>query len=172
MTQRRRTDPYIVGRITELSSAGYTGPRIERLLSADPDWADELPSLRTIQDIARKAEPTTEWWNMAEADLDEARAVLPVLLWRVNWLRRHEPGYGNQALRIAKGLAKWIAKVRGIAPSLAPNEAYKLALRYWMKPTPDLDEELARALEGRGQLADIDGSDGVPQVGVVDRRPG
>ena len=65
-----------------------------------------------------------------------------------------------------------IAKVRGIVFNLEPDEAYKLALRYWMNPTPDLDEELARRLEGAGQLADIDGSDGVAEVGVVDRRPG
>ena len=171
MTQRR-TEPDVVHRITELADAGYTGAAIERLLSADPDYADRLPSLRTIQSIIADSEPITEWWSVSQADPDEARLVLPVLLYRARHLRELDPTYGNAPLRLAKGLAQWIAKVRGVTPSLAPDAAYKLALRYWMKPTPDLDEELARHLEGAGQLTDIDGSDGVAQRAVVDSGAG
>ena len=171
---QRRTEPDVIHRIHELADLGYSGAAIERLLSADPDYADRLPSLRTVQDIIKDMWNTEEpeWWSVAQATPDEARLVLPVMLYRARYLRKLDPDYNMLPLRLAKGLAHWIAKVRGVAINLTPSEAYKLALRYYINPTPDLDEELARRLEGAGQLADIDGSDGVTEVGVVDSRPG
>ena len=155
MTQRRRTDPDVVRRIRDLAGSGYSGPSIERLMSVDPDYADRLPSLRTIQDIMRESEPVTEWWSVTEASVEEARLVLPVLRERIDHLRKLDAAYRArhgqppakaQTVRIARELGAWIAKVRGVAPSLALDKAYKLALRYWMKPGPELDEELARHL--------------------------
>lgn len=143
MTRRRRTDPEVVQRIRELAGDGYTGPAIERLLSNT--YADRTPSLRTIQDIMREQPVTTEWWSVADATADEARLVLPVLADRIQHLAEMEgvPVRKLGTVRIDKELGAWIAKVRAIEPSLPPRQAYRLAWRYWLNPTPELDAELA-----------------------------
>lgn len=146
---KRRTDPDVVQRVHELASDGYNGAAIERVLSADPEYADRTPSLRTIQDIARDVPVSTEWWSVAGASAEEARLVLPVLADRVDQLK----GHGLRGtVRLDKELAQWVAKVRAIAPDLPPREAYRLAWRYWASPSPELDQQLAlRIAESREQ---------------------
>jgi hypothetical protein len=147
---RRRTDPNVLQRIRELSSDGYTGPAIERMLTADAEYADRTPSLRTIQDVMREQPVTSEWWSVAEATPEEAALVLPVLADRITHLAEME-GVSIRKLgtvRLAKDLAGWIAKVRAIEPSIPPRDAYRLAWRYWLNPTPDLDQDLALRLGG------------------------
>lgn len=152
MAQQRRTEPDVIHRIQELAGSGYTGAAIERLLSVDPDYADRLPAIRTIQGIIRESGRSEEWWSVADASPDEARLVLPVLRWRARQLRSLDAAYRERhggppltgPVRLANGLAIWIAKVRAIAPRLALDAAYRLALRYWTNPSPDLDEELAQ----------------------------
>ena len=150
MAQRRRTDPEVVQRIRELAADGYTGPAIERLLSTD--YADRTPSLRTIQSIMREQPVTSEWWSVAEASVEEARLVLPVLADRIRYLNQahaaQQTRHGLVArplgtVRLARDLAGWIAKVRAIEPTLPLREAYRLAWRYWMNPSPELDTYLA-----------------------------
>lgn len=146
---RRRTDPEIVQRIRELASDGYTGPGIERLLSNA--YADRTPSLRTIQSVMHEAPVSSEWWSVAEASAEEARLILPVLADRIRHLAEMEgvPIRKLGTVRIARDLAQWIAKVRAIEPSLTPREAYRLAWKYWLNPTPELDAALAlRLTEG------------------------
>lgn len=157
MTQRR-TDPDVLDRIRDLAADGYSGPAIERLLTADPEYADRTPSLRTIQSIARDTPTTSEWWSVAEASADEARLVLPVLADRIAYLteahEKQRTRHGQHVaplgtVRLARDLAVWIAKVRSVGPDLPPREAYRLAWRYWSNPTPELDAELAlRLAEG------------------------
>lgn len=138
---RRRIDPDVIQRIHEMAGEGYTGPAIERVLSADPEYADRTPSLRTIQDVARDTPEVTEWWSVAEADPTEARLVLPVLAERTRYLRTLH--HTTEPVRIARDLGRWIAKVRAIEPALPPREAYRLAWRYWVNPSPELDAYLA-----------------------------
>jgi hypothetical protein len=44
---------------------------------------------------------------------------------------------------LAPFLAEWIAKVRAIEPNLPLRVAYRLAWRYWLNPSPELDAYLA-----------------------------
>lgn len=155
MAQRRRTNPDVVLRIRELTWAGHTGPSIERLLSADPQYADSAPSLRTIQSIMRETEAKPdEWWSVAESSPQEARLVLPVLAAQIRRRAELEQVYfakhGRRlsplpagALRLHRELAGWIAKLRTIEPEIPVNDAYSLAIRYWFGATPYLDAYLA-----------------------------
>ena len=155
MTQRRRTDPDVVQRIRELAVSGHTGPSIERLLSADPAYADLAPSLRTIQGIMReKVIEPAEWWSVADASPEEARLVLPVLASQIRRRAQLERAYfakhGRRlsslpagAFRLHRELAGWIARLRTIAPDMPVDDAYSLAIRYWFTPTPYLDAYLA-----------------------------
>jgi hypothetical protein len=144
MTQRRRTDPDVLAHIRELASDGYSGPAIERLLTRS-EYADRTPSLRTIQDVMREAPSTSAWWSVAEASAEEARLVLPVLADRITHLAEMEgvPIRKLGTVRLARELAVWIAKVRAIEPAIPPRAAYRLAWRYWLDPTPDLDQTFA-----------------------------
>jgi hypothetical protein len=75
----------MVARVQELAVEGLSGPEIRRSLEGDMEFADKraLPSVRTIQDLAREvARPadSTLWTLAAQAeDPDDAALVMPVL---------------------------------------------------------------------------------------------
>lgn len=153
----RRIDPEVVQRIRELSALGHHPAGIERHLSADEEFADRTPHVRTIQKVVRDITPAEprDWWSVTEATAEEARLVLPVLAEqirrRANLEAAYEARHGRRisdlpagALRIHRELAAWIAKLRTIAPELPLSEAYSLAIRYWFADTnPYLDAYLA-----------------------------
>lgn len=66
------------------------------------------------------------WWNLAEADLDEARSVMPA--WRAAMEHVAAP------VRMRRSVAQWIHRLRTLSPGMPPLVAWSLALEYDRPP--------------------------------------
>lgn len=126
----KQTDPEVRSQIAELALGGWTAPQIQRRLS---HLGDRLPSLRTIHSIAADLRPPTgTGWRLADADPTEAALVLPVM---AAVTRNSDGRLGH----FTKDTAAWIARIRTAAPSLAPIDAYRWAVRYQTAVAADRD---------------------------------
>jgi hypothetical protein len=131
---RRTTPPEVVHFIHEKTALGYFPTEIRRMLARE---GTEVPSLRTTQYIAREVRPAddSDTWSPATAEAAEAALVMPVLVTLVR---------AGQMTSITQAMARWVARVRLIAPELDALDALLFAGRY-----------LAAERSG-GEYADVD----------------
>ncbi|MEW5989727.1 MAG: hypothetical protein AB1736_00070 [Chloroflexota bacterium] len=154
MTRRqrpRRTDPDIVGVIERLALEGWNAAQTLRHLEASVDYADRAPSLRTVQDIARRVTPRNqgERWAFDTSDPDDAGPVLDALAAVIERT-------GGLVPRLTTEEAAWVARIaaarRGSSedrpiPPITAWECARLyvARRQFGQPTDSLDAFLAFA---------------------------
>lgn len=126
MAKKWRQDPDVIAEIERLAIQEFSSTSIERELHASTKFKRRaLPSLRTIQAIAREAAPRdpAEWWSAATAPVDEARVILPIL---GELLERT----GGRYRRVRRRHAHWVAKVLAWAPDIPPATAFALGWAY------------------------------------------
>lgn len=141
----RRIHPDVQAEIENLALKGFGASQInvklhEHFGAKEPS---KLPHLKTIQRVISDTVPrdSTAPWRLADAVAEDAALVLPVLAAVI------EESEGRVA-NLTIGQARWIAKLRHVAPDLALWTVYVLANTYmrceeWNMPTADLDAYLA-----------------------------
>lgn len=139
MTRRRRLDPDVLEALTRRLLVGFGPASTLREVGEDPRHAGRLPSLRTVEDLARELRPAdrSEAWSAASADPAEAALVLPVL---------GVVARAGQLTAFTRDTAHWIARVRRMAPGLDPIDVLGFAIRY----------QRAAALKSGGAAIDLD----------------
>jgi hypothetical protein len=140
MAHRWSVDADLEDELRALLALGTSPARAIDRLSSNEAYRGRLPSLRTVQRIAREVRPSSsgERWSFAAADPEEARLVLPVLA-------AVGEGYGT----FSRGTVAWLVRIRIAAPELGPRDAFLWAIRYQAaaasgKDTAALDQRLAR----------------------------
>jgi hypothetical protein len=123
VTRRRRIDPDVLQALTRTLLLGYSPSSTLRELERDERLSGRLPSLRTIEDMARELRPTdrSEAWGSVEAGAEEAALVLPVL---------GVVARAGQLTGFTRDTAHWVAQVRRIAPGLDAVDVLGFAIRY------------------------------------------
>ena len=145
MTRSRRTTPVeVIDFIRQQTVLGHGPTAILRQIEAGPLSA---PSLRTVQSIAAEMRPPddSDAWSPATADAGEAALVMPVLAALVR---------AGQMTSMTQAMARWVARVRLVAPSLGHLEVLLFAGRYLAaegagRGYGEVDVELARKLAER-----------------------
>jgi hypothetical protein len=123
----------------------FTPTQIYRLLKDNEKLlkGHDLPVLRTVQRIHRKAVPPDPSgpWSLADAEVDpdDAALVLPVL---AEVIERS----GGRWQQFSKDLAGWIVKVRVAAPDIPPRWAFTVAQSY------QAGEKHKEAVDGLDQM--------------------
>jgi len=166
MTQRHRRRnvhpsvmSYIVDKVldveTPTATAVYDGLTTDSAFWARLHPNTPRPSLRTVQDIVREFRPPdpSSKWSVAEAEGDEARLVLPVMVQIA--LRSKQ-----RRLHVTNGEADWIIRVRRAVPELDPWRVYQLARMYMVmqarkQPTDTLDLLLGLYLTPPGTVSKV-----------------
>lgn len=139
-------DVDIRDKIQELAIRGHGPAAILRALEEDDKVNKKrLPSVRQVQRIVRQTlpPPTSGSWGIRDSAPEAARLILeaiPDIVQQTKGLVRL-PGTAEAA---------WLARIRSVAPDLAPWPAYVLALVYAQReaahePTADLDVFLGYA---------------------------
>ena len=128
MAQRRRTrrtDPDVVSLIERLALEGWTATQTLRQLEGSDEYADRAPSLRTVQDIARRVTPQSpgEQWTFATSDPDDAGTVLAALAAAIGRT-------GGRVNRISLDEAAMIARIARARPTIPPVTAWECARLY------------------------------------------
>jgi len=122
---RRRGRPRVPGhiedKIKEYALIGWTPPQIHQQLAVDFPNIKPLPVLKTVRLIAKPYRPS-KYWNLAEADPDDAALVLPVLATAVAERR--------MVLPMSAEIAGWIVRVCRAARNIPPSWALDAALDY------------------------------------------
>lgn len=139
-------DVDIRDKIQELAIRGHGPAAILRALEED-DRVNKarLPSVRQVQRIVRQTlpPPTSGSWGIRDGAPEDARLILEAI-----------PDIVQQTkglVRLPRAAeAAWLARIRSVAPDLAPWAAYVLALVYAQReaahePTEDLDVFLGYA---------------------------
>lgn len=142
---RPRIGGDIEAEIKRLSYLGWTPAQIHQELKRRPQFEGRYPVARTVRRIVAGLMPqdTSGWWSLADADGDDAAAILPVLAGVIERTT-------GRISRLTKAQAACVLKIRHIAPDLSPWWAFRLAISYRVRvhreqPTADLDELLAFA---------------------------
>lgn len=138
---RSRIDIVVQRAIDDLLDEGHQGAAaITRELDRNPKLAGLVPTSRTIQNYlkGRLLDPTGPWsMQNTEEDETDPSLVLPVL---AAVLVRTE----GRRSQLTNGEAKWVTRVRQVAPELPPWWAYRVARAFQARelqsePTADLD---------------------------------
>lgn len=140
---RRRIGRDIQQYIEGGTLTGWTPPEIREALRGIPQFNGRVPTLRTVQRIAKEFVPSDESgpWTFNEADPDDAALVLPVLAEVIERTKGHRT-------EMTRAVAEKVARIRRVAPDLHLWVAYSLAVAYLAKEgtkTDDLDAFLAFA---------------------------
>jgi hypothetical protein len=146
--RHRTTSPAVVQYIQQQTVLGHGPTAIRRALErGDGPRGAEVPAHRTIQYIAREVRPVddSDTWSPGSADLEEAALVMPVLVTLVR---------AGQMTSLTTATARWIARIRRIAPELSPLDSLLFAGRYLAAERGGqgyamIDLALARALAAR-----------------------
>lgn len=129
MAKGQRTDSDIVREVHQLAPL-YRPAEIHRRLEADARFERAaVPTLRTIENIAREVTPrdaSGTWTVDASTDPAEIAAVLPVLAGIIQWSE-------GRVARVTNREADWIHRLRSGVPDLPAPEAYRLAREYLRK---------------------------------------
>jgi hypothetical protein len=146
-TGKRRHLPLdIEQQITTYGLRGVGAVAIEEYLNNDARYAGRVPTLRTIQRRVKEIRPPDPSgpWSFSDADVDEARLVLPILAAAI---------LDGEGQGITRGEAALIAQIAEACPDLAEQSALNvlyLARLYQARSankerTNDLDAYLAFA---------------------------
>lgn len=129
MPKGRQVSVQVTGLVNYLARQGYGAAQIERELHRQKYGLKplEIPEIRTLQRMVRKAAPLDESgpWSFAEAsehDPDKARLVLDVVV----AIFRASEG----RVWLTNALADWVARIRTVSPTVWPGMAYALAFSY------------------------------------------
>ena len=142
MSRTRQVTPavysWIIDRATEeprvsaTSIAAEMRKRFRRLKTA-------LPSTRSVQEMVKEYRPPdpSDWWSLADADLNDAPLVLDTLAAVMNMVK-------NPRQSVTVDHATWIVRVRRACPEMNGWDAWRVARRYLVreargKDTADLD---------------------------------
>ncbi len=146
-TRKRRSDPSIVAFIQRKRIEGWSISRIREGLESPNSGYQELPGglpgERTIRDIAGEvaAQDRSGPWTLKADQTGRADLVLPALA-------AAKEITSSLRTQVTNDEARWIALLRQGAPSLPPDEAWKMARRCIAaeqkgEPPPELEEWLA-----------------------------
>ena len=142
--KRRRYIPRDVQEaIEERADGGYSPKQIEDELSQDADFADRLPTIRTIQNIVAERLREPDAWRIDAAPEVDPSAAFTVL----SELIKLTSGRVAQLSHIE---ACWITTLRHLRSDLPSWHVYRLAREYILRrqrkeSTADLDAFLAFA---------------------------
>jgi hypothetical protein len=160
---RRRTDPDVLLAIDDCHTRGYTPAQIERALSARPELAARVPTVRTIQRIvAERRVSASNSWRLVPVEPD------PQIVLRVLGVSLMD----GWAIAITEAEAGWITAIALAAPDMPPLLVRRAARLYMLESEQDadtlaLDRLLAVApWRGRAQEA-FAHSLGLPSAAVV-----
>ena len=126
-TGRPRIDGDVEREIKRLAlNDGWTAAQIHRELERRQELQGRVPVLRTVQRIVAPlvSRDPSRWWNLAEADPDDAALVLPVLSELMERTQGHLP-------RVTKDLAGWIARLARAAPDMPVAWSLEVAFTCW-----------------------------------------
>jgi len=131
--------------IERLAIERLTAADIERELIDRGMAASDRPSRRTVQRIVQAARYNDQSgaWSLGDAEGDEASLILPVLRAYLN-LTAMRTAVEPRDHYITKAEARWITRIRRVAPDLHVFDVYRLARAYLARvsrnlPTYDLD---------------------------------
>ena len=171
MAKRRRyIDPEVQYSIEKMAiSTNWTPSQIMTWLKSQPQLAGRLRSLRTIQTIVKEVRgfDKTAPWSIAEADEDEAAAILPVLAGVA------EATCGNRTF-LTKGEVEWINRILPCVTKLTPWDVYLVARVYMLRESrseaaQDIDLYLAyhpwTSAEDYKRYTDAVAAEIIPPVG-------
>lgn len=143
--QHELVDHGIQDEIDALTAIGRTPAQVHKELRENEAFRARLPSLRTIQRLAKASTPEdpSGQWSVAAASDDELTAVPPVLAAVI------EKTEGTRTA-ITQAEARHISHIAKAAPDLTPWETYFLARLYVKRgedgdPVDDLDAFVAFA---------------------------
>jgi hypothetical protein len=145
ISRRRYTAAAIQAEVERLTNEHRSPAAIYRELERDERFADRLPTLRTVQNIARDFSPPdpSAAWSLADAEDGEPAAVLPVVAAITQYTEGRVRG-------VSRREAEWITRIREASPSVEPVTCWRLARLYFgrterKESTAPLDSLLAFA---------------------------
>jgi hypothetical protein len=149
-TRPRRIDLDVQAEIEDKAADRWGPAQIERWLNDQEKYGDRVPTLRTIQRIAKEVTPRdkTKDWSLADTSSEEAFGVLGAL--RETIMRTH-----GTVKWFSQGLADWFVRVQSAGPGLRTHAVFFLATSYLRAQTEgtstqSLDAFLAFAPWGQG----------------------
>jgi len=147
---RRRTDPDVLLAIDDCHTRGYTPAQIERALSARPELASRVPTVRTIQRVlVDRRVAAANSWRLRPVEPD------PAIVLRVLGVSLMD----GWALAMSALEARWVTAIALAAPDMPPLLVRRAARLYLLEMEQDgdtlaLDRLLAVApWRGRAQEA-------------------
>jgi len=128
-TPGSRTDADVLEAIDDGLGRGLSARQVHGALIHAERFKGRVPSLKTISRRAKERRPPTasERWSLAEAEPDEAVAVLPVFAALAKRDRVWECGF------LTRDHAQMLVLMRAAAPDLDPWVAYRVADEYVLR---------------------------------------
>lgn len=143
----RRIDADVQLEITELAlqEEKWTPAQIYREVTRQEEFKDRV-SLRTVERLVKELRAPSEDsapWTISDSGGEEAREVLDA--------RRELIRYSERRVRrFTRGEARWVAKMRRVAPDLPPDIAWLVAVvyrRFYSSVTDRGEDEIIEGLD-------------------------